>query len=245
MRVDAAPLFHLPLPHPGEYFPGTGDWKDVGYGKGAGYAVNAPLRDGMDDESYGYLFRPVLDRIMTRFQPTAVLLQCGADSLAGDRLGCFNLSLRGHGDCVAAVREYGIPILCVGGGGYTMRNVARCWAYETSLLVGTDIPDELPYSDYFEYYGPEYRLHITPSNMENLNDRRHLDFLREKMFAQLDALEAVPGVAINTGQSGTDVPRDSMHDGPSREERTHPNMRLGDDGERGGGGEENGPSVCA
>ena len=56
-----------------------------------------------------------------------------------------------------------------------MRNVARCWAYETSLLTGLDIPDELPYNDYFEYYGPDYRLHITPSNMENLNDRKYLD----------------------------------------------------------------------
>ncbi len=101
----------------GEYFPGTGDWKDVGYGKGAGYSVNGPLRDGMDDDAYRSVFRPVLDRIMERFQPTACVLQCGADSLAGDRLGCFNLSLRGHGDCVAAVREKGIPILCVGGGG--------------------------------------------------------------------------------------------------------------------------------
>ena len=29
------------------------------------------------------------------YKPNAVVLQCGADSLAGDRLGCFNLSLKG------------------------------------------------------------------------------------------------------------------------------------------------------
>ena len=28
------------------------------------------------------------------FQPSAIVLQCGADSLSGDRLGCFNLSLK-------------------------------------------------------------------------------------------------------------------------------------------------------
>jgi histone deacetylase 1/2 len=214
----------------GEYFPGTGDWMDVGYGKGEGYSVNGPLRDGMDDESYRYLFRPVLDRIMTRFQPTAILLQCGADSLAGDRLGCFNLSLKGHGDCVAAVRDYNVPTLVVGGGGYTMRNVARCWAYETSVLLGQDIPDELPYNDFFEYYGPDYRLHITPSNMENLNDKQYLDFLREKLFGQLDSLEAVPGVQINTGQSGNDVPRDAQMDTISREEALNPDSRIADHG---------------
>ena len=32
----------------------------------------------------------------------------------------------------------------------------------------------MPYNDYFEYYGPEYRLHMPVSNMENLNDREYL-----------------------------------------------------------------------
>lgn len=31
---------------------------------------------------------------MESFQPGAVVLQCGADSLAHDRLGCFNMSLK-------------------------------------------------------------------------------------------------------------------------------------------------------
>lgn len=34
---------------------------------------------------------------MEFYQPTAIVLQCGADSLANDRLGCFNLSTKGHG----------------------------------------------------------------------------------------------------------------------------------------------------
>ena len=33
---------------------------------------------------------------MERYQPEAIVLQCGADSLSGDRLGCFNLSLKGR-----------------------------------------------------------------------------------------------------------------------------------------------------
>lgn len=162
----------------GEYFPGSGAYLDDGYDKGKNYSINFPLRDGMDDDSYRTIFRPVIGKIMEKFQPEAIVLQCGADSLSGDRLGCFNLSLKGHGDCVSYVKSFGIPTLVLGGGGYTMRNVSRCWAYETSLLVGVDIADELPYNDYFEYYGPDYRLHITPSNMENLNDRKYLDFIQ-------------------------------------------------------------------
>lgn len=39
--------------------PGTGDLHDVGIGKGKNYAVNVPLKDGIDDETYKSIFRPV------------------------------------------------------------------------------------------------------------------------------------------------------------------------------------------
>lgn len=43
-------------------------------------------------------------------------------------------------------------MLMLGGGGYTIRNVARCWTYETAVALDTEIPNELPYNDYFEYF---------------------------------------------------------------------------------------------
>lgn len=36
----------------GDFFPGTGDIKDVGASNGKYYSVNVPLQDGMDDASY-------------------------------------------------------------------------------------------------------------------------------------------------------------------------------------------------
>ena len=33
--------------------------------------------------------------VMQFYRPSAIVLQCGADSLAYDRLGCFNLSIKG------------------------------------------------------------------------------------------------------------------------------------------------------
>ena len=81
------------------------------------------------------------------------MLQCGADSLTGDRLGCFNLTLKGHAECVKLMKSYGVPLLVLGGGGYTIRNVSRCWAFETATLLDTPIPDEIPRNDYFDYYG--------------------------------------------------------------------------------------------
>jgi histone deacetylase 1/2 len=37
-----------------------------------------------------------MTKVMESYQPNAVVLQCGADSLTGDRLGCFNLTLKGR-----------------------------------------------------------------------------------------------------------------------------------------------------
>lgn len=82
-----------------------------------------------------------MTKVMERFQPSAVVLQCGADSLSGDRLGVFNMTIRGHGACVSFFRRYNVPLMILGGGGYTPKNVARCWTYETALAVGRELPD--------------------------------------------------------------------------------------------------------
>ena len=124
--------------------------KDVGIKGGKYYSVNVPLRDGINDDSYRSIFVPVMQRVMETYQPGALVLQCGADSLAGDRLGCFNLSARGHADAVRHMLSYNVPTLVVGGGGYTMRNVARCWTGETAAVLGEELQDDLPWNDYYE-----------------------------------------------------------------------------------------------
>ena len=125
----------------GEFFPGSGAVEDIGVGKGRAYSLNIPLNDGIDDESYTSLFRTIMSEVMARFRPGAVVLQLGADSIIGDRLGSFNLSMRGHGQSVEFMKKFNVPLILLGGGGYTIRNVARAWCYETSLALGVEIPD--------------------------------------------------------------------------------------------------------
>ena len=97
------------------------------------------------------MFKPVIKNVIDFYQPTAVVLQCGADSLANDRLGNFNLSTKGHGECVSYVKSFKIPTLVLGGGGYTLRNVARCWTYETSICVDKELETDLPVdTEYFQ-----------------------------------------------------------------------------------------------
>lgn len=91
---------------------------------------------------------------MEWYQPGAVILQCGADSLAGDKLGCFNLSmegeslhlpgakqqlivmllLTGHAECARFIKSFGLPTMMVGGGGYTtfVYSVLAFWPSCTS-----------------------------------------------------------------------------------------------------------------
>ncbi|XP_021943510.1 probable histone deacetylase 1-B [Folsomia candida] len=189
----------------GEYFPGTGDLRDIGAGKGKYYAVNFPLRDGIDDDSYESIFVPIMTKVMETYQPGAVVLQCGADSLTGDRLGCFNLTLKGHSKCVEFVKKYHLPLLILGGGGYTIRNVARCWTLETAVALGTDIANELPYNDYFEYFGPDFKLHISPSNMANQNTPEYLDKIKTRLFENLRMLPCAPGVQMHA------IPEDAIN----------------------------------
>ena len=69
-------------------------------------------------------YRQVFDNILDVFRPSAIVLQCGADSLSGDKLGGLGLTTHSHAHCVQYVRSKNIPVMLLGGGGYTVRNVA-------------------------------------------------------------------------------------------------------------------------
>ncbi|OVA20789.1 Histone deacetylase superfamily [Macleaya cordata] len=192
----------------GDYFPGTGHIKDIGVGPGKYYALNVPLNDGIDDESFRGLFRPIIQKVMEVYQPDAVVLQCGADSLSGDRLGCFNLSVKGHADCLRFLRSFNVPLMVLGGGGYTIRNVARCWCYETAVAVGVEPDNKLPYNEYYEYFGPDYTLHVAPSNMENQNSPRDLEKIRNFLLEQLSKIQHAPSVQFQARPPTTQVPEE-------------------------------------
>ena len=91
---------------------------------------------------------------------------------------------------------YNLPTLVLGGGGYTIRNVSRCWTYETAVVLGEELANELPYNDYYEYYGPDYRLHIPPTQMENLNLPDNLDKLKQKVFDHIKQWQPAPNVQM-------------------------------------------------
>ncbi|KAH7887373.1 hypothetical protein F5I97DRAFT_1859942 [Phlebopus sp. FC_14] len=191
----------------GEYFPGTGTQEDKGMGRGKNYAVNVPLKDGITDEAFKSVFEPVISKVLEVFRPSAVVLQCGADSLAGDKLGCFNITMNGHAHCVQFLRSFNVPLVLLGGGGYTVKNVARTWTYETACALGIekDIDLNLPWNEYFEWFGPRYRLEVPENNMDDLNVKDgSLDKVRITALQQLAQIPCAPSVSMH------DVPRESL-----------------------------------
>ncbi len=61
----------------GSFFPGSGALEDAGEYAGRNYAVNVPLLEGIDDDMYLGLFKPIMRKVIEMFAPEAIVLQCG------------------------------------------------------------------------------------------------------------------------------------------------------------------------
>lgn len=205
----------------GEFFPGTGDLRDMGSGKGKRYACNFPLREGITDENYKRIFEPVINQVMESYRPGAIVLQCGTDSLSGDKLGCLNLSMRGHANCIRFVKSFNLPLLLLGGGGYTMRNVSRAWAYETGLAAGYELGADLPVNEYYDYFGPDYKLDVRASNMEDRNSVEYLERIKNVVMEHLREIGGPPGIQMSDPPR---MPHDD-EDGNEKEDEENPDDR--------------------
>ncbi|GFZ42858.1 histone deacetylase [Saitozyma sp. JCM 24511] len=180
-----------------DFFPGTGNLSEIGSDLGKYFSLNVPLQDGIDDESYISLFKAIMEPTITTFRPSSIVLQCGADSLGCDRLGTFNLSIAAHGECVRFIKSFGLPLLVLGGGGYRQSSVARCWTYETGVLAGVALPDELPSNNYYEFFAPDYHLHPPlTGQIQNLNTRQSLERIRVTIREKLRYLNGAPSVQM-------------------------------------------------
>ena len=196
--------------HGWPFFPGTGNIDETGpvdpRNPGKAHSLNIPIDDGIDDEQYQWLFKTVTGAVIEKYNPTAIVLQSGADSLGGDRLGRFNLNIKAHGFCVQTVKDYGRPLLLIGGGGYTPRNVARTWCHETSVCVGAQLHNELPsHVPYLQaFQGAENGDGVLYPDLhnikrhENLNSHAKLHRLVEQALENLRYLEGAPSVVVDT-----------------------------------------------
>jgi len=112
-------------------YPGTGNSSECGTGAAQGSKLNIPLPPGADDREF-FRHWPEISRFLKRIQPEFIILQCGADSLAGDPITHLQLSGQAHYQTAKRLAEYARincegRLLALGGGGYNRTNIARAW----------------------------------------------------------------------------------------------------------------------
>ena len=121
-------------------WPFTGALEDTA----GGSAFNLPVPKGYNDsEARAVLEGLILPRV-AGFRPEALVLQCGADSLAEDPLSRLALSNRAYLEALTALLPLAPRVLVLGGGGYNPWSVGRLWTGIWGRLSGQDLPDRLP-----------------------------------------------------------------------------------------------------
>lgn len=125
-------------------FPGSGGARDTGMDGGKAHNINLPVSDGLDDEGFKLLLLPVLHAAVERYCPHCIVCCAGAGVISGDRLGCLNVSLEGYSAVIKELAALSLPLLVLGGGGFTQLNAAKAWTSATATLCGVELPRELP-----------------------------------------------------------------------------------------------------
>lgn len=120
-------------------YPGTGYAHETGTGAARGTKLNLPLAPGADDRAFDTAWQQVEEHLET-LGAEFFLLQCGADSVAGDPLTHLGLSPDAHARaaaklCALANRHAKGRLVAMGGGGYNRANIAQAWTGVVRALL--------------------------------------------------------------------------------------------------------------
>jgi acetoin utilization protein AcuC len=122
-------------------YPGSGDIEETGRGEAAGTKLNIPLPPGAGDELFFKIW-PTVENFVEQSNPELIILQCGADSLAGDPITDLAFTSNAHFHaaqtlCRLAERKCKGRILALGGGGYNRENLAAAWTRVVRAMLET------------------------------------------------------------------------------------------------------------
>lgn len=120
-------------------FPGTGHASETGKGAAQGSKLNVPMPPGADDEAFLGVW-PQVERFIQQAEPEFILMQCGADSVAGDPLTHLRYSAASHRHAARRLCELADSlcqgrIVGLGGGGYQRENIAAAWTAVVASFI--------------------------------------------------------------------------------------------------------------
>jgi acetoin utilization protein AcuC len=122
-------------------YPGSGAVTETGSAAARGTKLNIPMPPDADDTQFFKAWEAV-ERFIDAAHPEFILLQCGADSIAGDPITHLRYTPAAHRHaaarlCRLADRHCQGRLLALGGGGYNRDNLAAAWcAVAAALLEG-------------------------------------------------------------------------------------------------------------
>jgi acetoin utilization protein AcuC len=126
--------------HEADRWPYSGGVDD----RGGGNARNLPVPRGINDSELDFLMEEAVLPLADGFAPSALVLCCGADCLAGDPLSGMMLSNDVLWRSIDRLLALGVPTVILGGGGYNPWTVCRYWTGIWGRINGREIPLVLP-----------------------------------------------------------------------------------------------------
>ena len=120
-------------------YPGTGHASETGRGRAKGTKLNIPLPPGAGDAEFMQAWENV-ERYLESRRPEFIIMQCGADSLAGDPITHLRWTEAAHAHAAASLcriadKHCAGRIVGTGGGGYNRHNLARAWTRVVQAFV--------------------------------------------------------------------------------------------------------------
>ena len=104
------------------FYPGTGNYNDIGKGKGKGYTINIPFSKGKNDMDYLVAFDSIIIPVMQEFKSDIILVSCGFDAHKDDPLASgdgMKLTSECYGAMISKLMKYNDNILVTLEGGYS------------------------------------------------------------------------------------------------------------------------------
>ena len=105
---------------------------------------NYSVAPGLNDTELEFLCENAILPLIASRRPEALVLCCGADSLAGDPLSKMELSNVALWGTVRRLLDLDLPTVVLGGGGYNPWTVTRYWAGMWGMIKGETAPERLP-----------------------------------------------------------------------------------------------------
>jgi acetoin utilization deacetylase AcuC-like enzyme len=134
--------------HQFPFYPGTGDWRDLGAGEGEGYTLNLSLPHGSGDAVYAGALKQIIEPAVRRYKPDFILLSLGFDAFWADPLAAMRLSIGGGytplmRSALNLAAELCAKKLVVGlEGGYNLDALAHGSQAVCHLLLGEEPPPD-------------------------------------------------------------------------------------------------------